>query len=153
MSFGKRLNWIKAMPVEISTTRDGSIAIAYCFGKLTEANVTESVAFAFGERQIRPSMDRIVKLDPAVELHELEYDTLQRIQRRVLDHELQDGGEVSFRSCLVHSSPLQKILLDLYKAIWDELALPGVEFLVVASEDEAWKALGLKPAVRQSGTD
>lgn len=141
------------MPVEISTTPDGSVVIAYCFGKLTEADVAESVAFAFGKRQIRPSMDRIVKLDPAVELHELEYETLQRIQQRILDHELQDGGEVSFRSCLVHSSPVQKILLDLYKAIWDELALPGVEFLVVASEDEAWRLLGLKPAVLQSGAD
>ena len=153
MRIGKRLNWIKAMPVEISTTQDGSVAIAYCFGILTEANVAESIAFAFGERRIRPSMDRIVKFDPAVELHELEYETLQRIQQRILDHELTGGGEVGFRSCLIHSSPIQKVLLDLYKAIWDELALPGVEFLVVASEDEAWKALDLQPTVLRSGTD
>ena len=141
------------MPVEFSTTQDGSVAVAYCFGKLTEGNVTEAIAFAFGERQIRPSMDRVVKLDAATELHELEYETLQRIQKKILDHELQAGREVGFRSFLVHSSPIQKSLLDLYKAIWDELALPGVEFIVVASEEEAWNALGSKPAVLQSGTD
>jgi len=141
------------MPVEFSMSQDGSIAVAYCFGKLTEANVAESITFAFGERKIQPSMDRIVKFDPAVELHELEYETLQRIRQRILDYELQDGRDVSFRSCLIHSSPVQKILLDLYKAIWDELALPGVEFLVVASEDEAWEALGLQPTILRSGTD
>ena len=133
------------MPVEIARNGDGTVAVAYCFGKLTATDVSDSVNVAFSARGIEPGMDRIVTIDPAAGLQDLDIDALRRIQRRILDQELQDGGEAAFRSVLVHSSPMQMRLLRLYKAIWDALNLPGVEFFVVESEDEGWEILGSVP--------
>ena len=43
--------------------------------------------------------------------------------------------------------------MELYKAIWDALDLPGVEFSIVVSEDEAWKILGSTPSALKRGAD
>jgi hypothetical protein len=137
------------MPIEVTKIRGGTVAVAYCFGNLTEADVSDSISLAFGSRRIEPSLDRIVKTSPDAELHELDIEALRSIQRRILDQELRSGREACFRSVLVHSSPSQKNLMQLYKAIWDALDLPGVEFFVVASEDEAWRTLGLMPSAFQ----
>lgn len=137
------------MPIEVAKTRDGTVAVAYCFGKLTGADVSASISFAFDSRRIESSLDRIVTFSPDAELHELDIEALRRIQRRVLDRELRGGREACFRSVLVHSSPEQKNLMQLYKAIWDALDLPDVEFFVVASEDKAWKTLGVVPSALQ----
>ena len=141
------------MPIEIAKTRDGTVAVAYCFGNLTEADVCDSISFAFGSRRIEPGLDRIVTIDPDAELHKLDIEALRSIQRRILERERRDGGEACFRSVLVHSSPMQKHLWQLYKAIWDVLDLPGVEFSIVASEDEAWEILGSEPSALQRGAE
>ncbi len=141
------------MPVEITRTPDGRVAVAYCFGTLTGADVNDSVTFAFDSRHIEPSLDRIITLAPDAELHLLDIEALRRIQRRILERERQDDGEACFRSVLVHSSPAQKHLMQLYKAIWDALELPDVEFTIVADEAEAWEILGLAPFAFQRGAD
>lgn len=141
------------MPIEFAKNRDRTVAIAYCFGKLTEAEICDSISFAFDSRYIEPSLDRIITIDAGTELHELDIDALRGIQRYVLGQELRGGREASFRSVLVHSSPMQMQLLQLYKAIWDSLDLPGVEFFVVASEAAAWEALGSVPSAFQRVVD
>lgn len=133
------------MPIEIAKNGDGTVAIARCFGTLSEADVSGAIDIAFGSRRIEPSMDRIITFDPDAELHELDFHALRSIQRLVLKRELQGGGKVCFRSVLVHSSPMQMQIMELYKAIWDSLDLPGVEFFVVASKAEAWETLGSVP--------
>ena len=133
------------MPIEVTKTRDGTVAVAHCFGKLTGVDVSDSINFAFGSRRIEPSLDRIVTISPDAELYELDIEALRSIQQCILDQELRDGRAARFRSVLVHSSPEQETLMKLYKAIWDALDVPGAEFFVVASEDEAWRTLGLVP--------
>ena len=137
------------MPVEITRTPDGRVAVAYCFGILTGADVDESITFAFDSRHIEPSLDRIIMLAPDAELHLLDIEALRRIQRRVLERERHHGGAARFRSVLVHSSPAQKHLMKLYKAIWDALELPDVEFTIAASDAEAWEILDLAPFAYQ----
>jgi hypothetical protein len=36
-------------------------------------------------------------------------------------------------------------VMQLYKAIWDALNLPGVDFTIVASKAEAWQILDSPP--------
>lgn len=140
------------MPIDYARNQEGTVAVAYCFGKLTEADVLNSLSFAFGSGHIEPGLDRIVTVDPAAELHELDIEALRRIQQHVFNEELRNGPEVGFRSVLVHSSPMQRHLMQLYKAIWDAMKLPQVEFSIVPSEDEAWRILGLAPsALRRRG--
>ena len=141
------------MPVEVSRAREGSVVVAHCFGRLSEADVCEAIDFAFGSRQIEPSMDRIVIFDPDTELHELDIEALRHIQQSLIHHELRAVGQACFRSVLVSSSAIQRSLLELYKAIWDELDLPAVSFSVVASEEEAWRILGPMPNVLQRVAD
>ena len=64
--------------------------------------------------------------------------TLRRkgIGNRVKE-ETRGGRAAQFRSVLVYASPAQEKLMTLYQAIWSGLKLPGVEFFVVASMDEA----------------
>ena len=140
------------MPIELARNPEGTLVVVYCFGNLTEADVVNSLNFAFGTGQIEPGLDRIVTIDPATELHELGVEALRRIQRHVLKKELGNGTELRFRSVLVHSSPMQRHLLQLYKAIWDEMELPQVRFSIVPSEDEAWRILGLPPTALRRGS-
>ena len=95
------------MPIEVTKIRGGTVAVAYCFGNLTEADVSDSISLAFGSRRIEPSLDRIVKISPDAELHELDIEALRSIQRRILDQELRSGREACFRSVLVHSVPIR----------------------------------------------
>ena len=141
------------MPIEFIRNPEGTIAVAYCFGELSEADISNSISFAFGSGQAEPGLDRIVTFDPATKLHELDTTALRSIQRRVLEFERRNGREACFRSVLVYSSPMQQHLMQLYKAIWDELGLPGVEFFVVASEEEAWKLLDSVPLALRRGAD
>ena len=137
------------MPIEVARTLEGTVAVAHCFGKLTEADVKNAIKFAFSSGLIEPSLDRIVTIDPTAELHELDSATLRRIQQCVVSQELCGNSEVRFRSVLVHSSPLQMQLLLLYKTIWDELALSGIEFFIASNLEEAWIALGRPPSPLQ----
>jgi hypothetical protein len=137
------------VPIEVARNRENTVAVAHCFGKLTEADVKNAINFAFSSGLIEPSLDRIVTIDPTAELHELDSATLRRIQQCVVSQELRGNRAGRFRSVLVHSSPLQMQLLQLYKAIWDELALPGVEFFIASNLKEAWITLGRRPSPLQ----
>lgn len=137
------------MPIEVARNQEGTVAVAHCFGKLTEADVKNAIKFAFSSGLIEPSLDRIVTIDPTAELHELDSATLRRIQQCVVSQELCGNSEVRFRSVLVHSSPLQMQLLLLYKTIWDELALSGIEFFIASNLEEAWITLGRPPSPLQ----
>lgn len=133
------------MPVEITSTDDGTIALARCYGDLSRADIQQSLDFAFGERHIEPGQDRIVTIDIDAQLHALDPPTLKMVQQRVLQEETRGGREPKFRTVLVYASPQQEKIMRLYKAIWAGLNLPNVEFHVVDSEDEAWKILTGKP--------
>ena len=129
------------MPVDVTRIEDGTIAHAHCTGVLKEADIRASVGFAFGSHRIEPGMDRIVTIGRDAQLHELDADALQSIQGRVLDMETLDGRPASFRSVLVYETAAQELVVKLYRAIWDRLYLPGVEFHVVESFDAALEAL------------
>jgi hypothetical protein len=132
------------MPVEISSTDDGTVALARCYGNLSEADIRTSLDFAFTEHRIDPGQDRIVTIDIDAQLHALDPPTLKMIQQRVLQAETRDGRAAKFRSVLVYASPQQEKIMSLYKAIWNGMKYPNVEFFVVDSRDEALEILASK---------
>jgi hypothetical protein len=134
------------MPLEIAKHSDGIVVVCRCYGNLTRADVLDSVKFAFATHQIEPGSSRIVTVAEDAELNELDPEALVDIRSQVLELERQDGRDASFRSVLVASTNMQKMIMRLYKAIWDALYMPGIEFCVVESEEEAWKILGADPA-------
>ena len=129
------------MPVEISSKDDGTIALARCYGSLSEADIRASLDFVFTEHRIKPGQDRIVTIDIDAQLHALDPPTLKSIQQRVLQEETRGGRAAKFRSVLVYASPQQEKIMRLYKAIWNGLKFPNVEFYIVDSMDEALKIL------------
>ncbi len=132
------------MPVEISSTDDGTIALARCYGNLSQADIQKSLEFAFSEHRIEPGQDRIITIDVDAQLHALDPPTLKKIQQRVFQEETRGGREAKFRSVLVYASPQQEKIMKLYKAIWNGLKFPNVNFSVVDSMDEALKILANK---------
>ena len=114
------------------------------FGQLDEAAITDMVKQAFSTGGAEPGVDRIIVIEPSTEVHDLDSGALRRIQLCVQKEEQRSGQEVSFRTVFVHSSPMHTPLLLLYKAIWDERALPGVEFFVASSLAEAAGILGVE---------
>ena len=129
------------MPIELSVTGDGTIALAHCFGKLTASDCREAVRFAFATQRMQPGKDRIVTIEKGAQLHNLNLDMLKSIQECVLEEETRGGGAPCFRSVLIFKSPPQENILKLYQAIWQDLNLPNVEFFVTDNEDEALKIL------------
>jgi hypothetical protein len=134
------------MPV--SCTRDPSKAVGLvrCFGTLTEQDFQDSIRCAFGSLVFEPGLDRIVTLDRDVDLHLLDAAALRRICEHIVLHERSQGRAVRFRSVLVPGSDHQQPILSLYKATWDALRLPGVDFFIVPTEEEAWEKLNLPRA-------
>ena len=129
------------MPIELSVTGDGTIALAHCFGTLTETDCLEAVRFAFATQHMQPGRDRIVTIEKGAQLHKLDFDVLKSIQECVLEEETRGGGTPRFRSVLVFKSPPQENILKLYQAIWQDLHLPDVEYFVTDNEDVALKIL------------
>ncbi len=129
------------MPVEIFNTDDGAVALVRCYGNLTEADLRASVEHAFSQRLVKPHQDRIVMIDQDAGMGELDTKALKNIQQQVLEEETRDGSGARFRSVLVYSAPLQEDLLKLYRALWNDLNLPGVEFFVVDRKDVAMEIL------------
>ena len=72
------------MPVEVTRNRDSHFVEVKCYGKLTVADVSESLDTAFGTHLIEPGLDRVVFLDPRAQLHELDLEALQRIKRKAV---------------------------------------------------------------------
>jgi len=133
------------VPVEVVRNHEETVVVARFFGRLTEPDIKRAIQMAFATGRAEPGLDRIVIIEPTAEVHELDSAALRRIQTCVHHEEVRGSAEVSFRSVFVHSSPLHTPLLRLYKAIWDELALPGVEFHVASSLAEASRLLGVRP--------
>ena len=129
------------MPIEISSTSDGTIALAHCYGTLAETDIRDSARFAFGTHRIEPGQDRIVTIDRDAQLHAIDIEALKNFQRYIFEEETRDGRTAQFRSVLVYASPTQEKIMKLYQAIWSGLNLPNVEFFVVDSKDEALKIL------------
>lgn len=137
------------MPFDYSRTNDNDLAIAYAHGNLSESDIIASLTFAFGTGQIEPGMDRIVIFDPQAEVYNLDLLALKHIQQRVLDEESRDGHEPRFRAVLVAYDRAHKQIHQLYKAIWDVLEHPGVQFFIADSREAALALLKAKgPADR-----
>lgn len=133
------------MPVDISRSRQGTVVIARFSGHLSEADVRQAITLAFATGRAEPGMDRLVVIESTAEVHEVDTVALQRIRRCVHQEETRSSANPSFRSVFVYSSPLHAPLLQLYKAIWDQLGLPGVEFFVAPTLAEAARLLGVPP--------
>lgn len=133
------------MPVEVVKNQEGTVVVARFFGRLTEADIVHAIRLAFATGHAEPGLDRIVIIEPTAEAHELDSRALRRIQKCVHSEEMRGSAEISFRSVFVHSSPLHTPLLRLYTALWDELALPGVQFYVASTLAEAVRFLGVRP--------
>jgi len=135
------------VPLLIVRNTDNTVAIAKFFGRLTCDDVVEAVEFAFGSQDIEPGLDRIITIDPRAELDELDARALRIVREQILKREGLNNGGSGFRSVLVEQSPDQYFILNLYKAIWEELCFAEVEFHVVSSEQEAWRLLESSPLV------
>ena len=105
----------------------------------------EAVAVAFSSKIFEPGLNRIVTLDPSVELHQLNAEALRRIREHIAAEEQRGGRSARFRSVLVATTDEQSFVLRLYKAVWEALKLPGVEFIVVSTEAAAWEWLERPP--------
>lgn len=141
------------MPVEFSTEKGGSVAVAYCFGTLVEDDLLDAISFAFGSERLKPGQDRIIVFETDAQLYNLDARALKQIQQRVYAEEIRNGPPPSFRSVLVYSAPMQQQVLQLYKAIWDVLDLQGVQFNIAASKEEALTLLESRPLVSQATGD
>ena len=53
------------MPIEYSFLRDDSVAVAHCFGELTEADVVAAVKHGGEDQRLAACRRRIVTIDPA----------------------------------------------------------------------------------------
>ena len=129
------------MPVELSRDQDHNVAVVRCSGNVTLDDITASVAHAFSTRQIEPGMDRIVMFDPRARLHELDLNALQTVQRMVMEQEKGRSGDIKFRSVLVVAAEEHQGILKLYKALWELVNLPKVEFYLANSKQRAFELL------------
>lgn len=117
------------------------LAVARCDGRVLEAEIHEAIAFSFEKLRIPPGIDRLVLVDPTADLAAIDAEALHRIHDHVFDLSGRDAAP-AFRSVLVTPSPFHRPIAELYKAIWDSHRLPGVEFWVMTTPDEAARLLG-----------
>ncbi len=129
------------MPVELNRDQDHNVAVVRCSGNVTLDDITTSVTHAFSTRQIEPGMDRIIMFDPRARLHELDLNALQTIQRIVMEQEKGGSGDIQFRSVLVVAAEEHQGILKLYKALWELVNLPKVEFFLANSKQSALELL------------
>ncbi len=118
------------------------LAVAHCDGQVLESEIHEAIDFSFDLARLPDGIDRIVLVEPTADLRALDAEVLHRIQERMLERS-SPAGAPAFRSVLVTPSPFHRPIAELYKAIWDSHRLPGVEFWVVATPEEAARVLGL----------
>ena len=130
------------MAVTIETYETQGLAVARCEGAVLEFEILEAVDFSFQTRRMPLGIDRIAYVAPTADLRALDADALYRIQAHVFDLSGGDGIP-AFRSVLVTPSPFHRPIAELYKAIWDSHRLPGVEFSVVTTPEEAARHLRL----------
>jgi hypothetical protein len=139
------------VPVFCTRDPERAIGLVHCSGRLTEQDFRDSASLAFGSLIFEPGLNRIVTLDAGTELHELDADALRRISEHIAAEEQRNGRSVQFRSVLVAVSDEQRVILTLYKAVWETLRLPGVELVIAATEMEAWELLAPPVGRRPEG--
>ena len=131
------------MPVDISRTTNGAVVIARFCGRLSETDIRQAVTLAFTTQRGEPCMDRLILVEPAASIPEIDTVALQRIQRCLHRVEASRRAYGPFRSIFVYSSPLHAPLLQLYKAILDQFDFRGIEFVAVSSLAESARLLGV----------
>lgn len=118
-----------------------SLYVAYVSGVVTEVEVERWVHHGAGQEFL--GHDRIFIFEPEARLQELRLTNLRHIQGTVLVEESVRSWHPRFRSIQVVEDISHRGVVELYRALWDRLASPDIEFLVVGSKQEALQVLAL----------
>lgn len=126
------------MPVRAYLLTDERLMIVHAAGELTAADFVDEMNAVSGRPGFDIGMDRLAYIDPTSEYHGLDIDALRDIRNTVRRVESPaPGGPVKFRNALICPEAMLGILVDLYRALWEEICDAEVEIRQFTTTESA----------------